>query len=464
MSIPVADLEAAGVDRAANLDRLRLRTFRGISTDSRTVGKGELFVALRGDQFDGNTFVAQAFARGAACAVVDDRADTSPFAGEPHVVVKDTTATLGRLANIYRRRFAIPVLAVGGSNGKTTTKEMIASVLGTTYAVLSTAGNLNNHIGVPQTIFRLRKRHEVAVVEVGTNHFGEIEYLCRILEPTHAVITNVGHEHLEFFKNLDGVAKAEAELFAGMQASGTAFVNIDDPYIARFPVRAKKKVSYGFAVAGRAAVRGLRPEVDHRGCPRFAVKPRREKEFPVELSTPGKHGMMNALAAAAIGVTFGVPAAKIRSSLGAFAAVGKRMEVVRAGGVTILNDTYNANPDSVIAALETLEAMACKGKKIVILGDMRELGDTARREHERVGERIRTLGLSNVLTFGPEAKAINSRLESDVNFHYDQKNVLSEYAAELVARGDVVLVKGSRGMKMEDVVTFLRERLKRRPA
>lgn len=459
MSIPVADLHAAGVLRAANLDRLRLRTFRGVSTDSRSAGKGELFVALRGDQFDGNAFVAQAFERGAACAVVDGRADTSPFADKPYVVVKDTTAALGRLANLYRRRFSIPVLAIGGSNGKTTTKEMIASVLGTTYTVLSTQGNLNNHIGVPQTIFRLRKKHEAAVVEVGTNHFGEIAYLCRILEPTHALITNVGHEHLEFFKNLEGVAKAEAELFAGLGKSATAFVNVDDPYVAAFRVPARKKVTFGFGMAGRVAVRGLRPEVDGRGCGRFAVKPSGAKEFPVELTTPGKHGMMNALAAAAVGIAFGVPSAKIRTSLRSFTAVGKRMEVVRAGGVTILNDTYNANTDSVIAALDTLGAMASKGKKIVILGDMRELGASSRREHERVGDRIRALGLSNVLTYGPESAAINGRLSCDVNFHYDQKNVLSEYAAELVARGDVVLVKGSRGMKMEDVVTFLRERL-----
>ena len=213
-----------------------------------------------------------------------------------------------------------------------------------------------------------------------------------------------------------------------------------------------------------ASVRGSRAEVDARGCARFSAKAKGVKEFRVELSTPGKHGMMNALAAVAVGVAFGVPAAKIRTALGSFSAVGKRMEVVRTGGVTILNDTYNANPDSVIAALETLSAMKCAGKKIVILGDMLELGATARREHERVGERISALGLANVLTFGPEARSINRRVKSDVNFHYDQKNMLSEYAAELTGRGDIVLVKGSRGMKMEDVVAFLRERLKRRAA
>lgn len=463
MSIPLSDLQAAGYLKAANLDRLRARSFPGVSTDTRTLAAGELFVALRGEQYDGNTFVAQAFAHGARCAVVDERADTAPFAGEPYVVVKDTTATLGRLANIYRRRFAIPVLAVAGSNGKTTSKEMIASVLGTTYTVLSTAGNLNNQIGVPQTIFRLRKKHEVAVVEVGTNHFGELKYLCGVLEPTHGVITNIGHEHLAFFKNLSGVAKAEGELFAGLQPSGTAFVNIDDAYIARFATPARKKVTYGFS-GNNASVRGLRAEVNARGCARFTVKAKNTKEFRVELSTPGTHGMMNALAAAAVGVSFGVPAAKIRKSLGAFSAVGKRMEVVRTGGVTILNDTYNANPDSVIGALETIAAMECRGKKVVILGDMLELGATARREHERIGERVNALGFEYLLTYGPEARSINRRVRSDVNFHYDQKNVLSEYAAELVSRGDVVLVKGSRGMKMEDVVTFLRERLKRRAA
>lgn len=463
MSVPVSDLRLAGVVKEVNLGRLRARTFRGVSTDTRTIRSGELFIALRGEQFDGSRFVAQAFTKGAACAVVDDRSDTSAFADRPHVVVRDTAATLGRLANLHRRKFSIPVLAVAGSNGKTTTKEMIASVLGATHSVLSTKGNLNNHLGVPQTLFRLGKKHDVAVVEVGTNHFGELRYLCEILEPTHGVITNIGHEHLEFFKNLDGVAAAEGELFAGLPGSGTAFVNADDPYIARLETAARKKVTYGFAAAS-AAVRGSRAALDARGCARFTVKAKGKKEFRVELSTPGVHGMSNALAAAAVGITFGVPAAQIRRALGSFAAVGKRMEVVRFGGVTILNDTYNANPDSVISALETLAAMKSTGKKIVVLGDMLELGPTSRLEHERVGERVRSLGFEYLLTFGPQAASINRRVKCGVNFHYEQKNMLSEYAAEMLSRGDVVLVKGSRGMKMEDVVAFLRERLKKRAA
>ena len=463
MSVAVADLRAAGVVRSANMEGLRVKSFPGVSTDSRTVRQGELFFALRGEKFDGSAFVAGAFARGAACAVVDEAADTSAFALRPHVVVKDTTKSFGLLARNYRRSFAIPVLAVAGSNGKTTTKEMITSVLGTAFSVLGTEGNLNNHIGVPQTLFRLRKKHEVAVVEVGTNHFGELRYLCGVLEPTHGVITNIGHEHLEFFGDLDGVAKAEGELFGGLGASGTAFVNLDDPRIGRLAAKTKKKVTYGFT-GKNASVRGLRAEVDAKGCARFSVKAKGKKEFRIELSTPGKHGMSNALAAAAIGLSLGVPAGKISKALGKFTAVGKRMEVVRSGGVTILNDTYNANPDSVIAALETLDAMKCKGKKIVILADMLELGAASRDAHGLVGRKIRSLGLPNLLTYGPEAEAINRAAGCDVNLHYDQKNVLSEYAAELVGRGDVVLVKGSRGMKMEDVVTFLKERLKRRAA
>jgi UDP-N-acetylmuramoyl-tripeptide--D-alanyl-D-alanine ligase len=463
VSVPLDDLRAVTRVRSAHLETLKLRSFRAVSTDSRTVGKGELFIALRGGQFDGHAFVSGAFERGAACAVVDAKADTAAYADRPHVVVKDTTRALGELATAYRRRFTIPVIAVGGSNGKTTTKEMLTAVLATTYKVLATAGNLNNHIGVPQTIFRLRPGHEAAVVEVGTNHFGELAYLCRVLEPTHALLTNIGSEHLEFFKDLKGVAKAEGELFLGLPRSGTAFVNVDDPLVARLAVSARTKVTYGFS-GPRAAVRGVAPAMDAHGCPRFGVKTRGAKEFRVALATPGTHGMMNALAATAVGVTLGVPPARIAKALGSFAAVGKRMEVVRIGGVTILNDTYNANTDSVLAALETLDAMASKGQKIVILGDMLELGATSRREHERVGDRIKELGFRNVLTFGPESAAINRRLTCDVNFHYEQKNMLSEYAAELVARGDVVLVKGSRGMRMEDVVTFLRERLKRRTA
>ncbi len=463
MNISVQDVLSVGYMRAVNVDKKSNMKFKGVSTDTRTIAPGDLFVALRGENFDGNKFVATAFQKGAVCAVVDAQADTATFSSKPFFVVQDTAITLGQLAHVYRKKFSIPVLAVAGSNGKTTTKEMISAVLAAKYNVLSTSGNLNNHIGVPQTLFGLKKKHDVAVVEVGTNHFGELKYLTGILEPTHAIITNIGHEHLEFFKDLDGVAKAEGELFNGLKSTATAFVNSDDKYIPNLAKKVKKKVTYGYS-GKKLAIKGTLVAVDAKGCVKFTVKADRKREFTVKLSTPGTQGMINALAASAVGLSFGVSAAKIQHALKKFKPVGKRMEVVSSGGVTILNDTYNANPDSVIAALETVRVMRSTGKKIIILADMLELGESSAREHERIGEHVQAMGFKYLLTFGQMAARINTRVTCQVNFNYDQKNVLSEYAAELILPGDIVLVKGSRGMKMEDVVTFLRERLERHAA
>jgi len=465
MSITVQDV--LSTDRVGEnaMEMLpRRKSFIHVSTDSRTVGAGDLFVAIRGEKFDGHAFIAQAFERGAACAVIESSAATDEaYRNKPFVIVRDTVKALGELARIHRRKFSIPVLAVAGSNGKTTTKEIIAAVLGRRYSVLSTRGNLNNHIGVPMTLFGLKKRHEIAVIEVGTNHFGEIATLCEILEPTHGIITNIGREHLEFFNDINGVARAEGELFAGLQSSGIGFVNVDDSNILVQSKKLRKKVTYGFSKA--AKVKGTFLGIQRNGCASFRVKARAKSSFDVQLSTPGKHMAMNALAAAAIGIEFDVPSQHIKMALKNFRSIGKRMEVLRIGKVTILNDTYNSNPDSVLSALETIQAMQSEGKKILILADMLELGNTSAKEHERIGATIATMGFEFLLTFGPESLRVSERAEGvKVNIHYDQKNALSEYALELVSPGDIVLVKGSRGMKMEDVVAFLHDRLGKRAA
>jgi len=458
MTIGLGDLLRVPHLLALNLEAGRTRTFRGVSTDTRTIRPGEIFFALRGERFDGHEFVDAAMEKGAGCVVIDERTDRRRWTSGRLLVVKDSSKAFGALASFWRSRFDIPVIAVAGSNGKTTTKEMIAAVLSTRYNVLSTSGNLNNHIGVPQTLFRLTRRHEVAVVEVGTNHFGEIAYLCDLLKPTHGLITNIGREHLEFFGDADGVAKAEGELFAGLGKHGVGFVNADDPRVVRQAKRLKRKVTYGFAKRAMT-VRGTLRTMSTDGCAAFSVQPRLRRPFTVALSVPGRHAMANALAAAAVGITLKVPPEEIRRCLKRFSAVGKRMEVIKAGGVTILNDTYNANSDSVLSALETLSAMhsPAGGKKIVILADMLELGERSREEHRRVGEAV--VGFDVLLTVGELAKEINEHARAGVNIHYDAKSVLAEFAAECIAPGDIVLVKGSRGMKMEEVVTFIIDRL-----
>src|ERR1041384_2151147 len=329
MKLTLQDLLCVGHTAMWNIDRLNGRAFTGVSTDSRSVGSGELFFAIRGESLDGHQFVETAFRRGAACAVVDRRGDNTGYLPRPLLVVHDTTKAYGRLANIYRKKFNIPFLAVAGSNGKTTTKEMIAKVLKSRYTVLSTEGNLNNHIGVPRTLFRLHAGYELAVVEVGTNHFGELENLCSILEPTHGLIKHVGREHLEFFKTLGGVAKAEGELFEALGTNGTGFVNADDRRVASQAARLRRRVSYGFA---KGSIRGKIKGVGANGCAEIVVNERNRRPFTLRLRTPGLHAASNALASSAVGLSFGVPAREIARSLGSFPGVGKRMEVLRLRG------------------------------------------------------------------------------------------------------------------------------------
>ena len=463
MKLTKKDIEKLEAVQTIEFDNKRWSA-SGVSTDSRTIRQGDLFVALRGETFDGHNFLSAAVQAGAAGVVVDQRwaeGNGPMIAGLhlPKIVVKDTTRALGDLARIHRRKFKIPTLAVGGSNGKTTTKEMIKTVLSTKYRVLATESNLNNHIGVPQMLFRLERKHQAAVVELGTNHPGEIASLCNILEPTHGLITNIGREHLEFFHTLAGVANAECELFEWLNASnGVAFVNADDARLVRRASKLKKRFVYGFD--GRpAAVRGkIRRWTDDARAV-LAINGPQRTSLEVELGIPGEHSAANALAAAAVGIAFAVPPKKIQKGLASFRAVGKRMQVLARRGITILNDSYNSNPDSALAGLQTLKSIRNAGKKIAVLADMLELGAAAETQHRIVGKAVKRSGAEYLLTFGPLSKFTHEKAEVKFKFHYDQKNLLSEYLLEILQAGDAVLIKGSRGMKMEDVVTFLTERL-----
>ncbi len=454
---------------ARDIDRLELLEFRsrellrepltGVSTDSRMVGRGELFVALRGPQYDGHRFLREAVAGGARAVMVDVKGSAGDVPPVPCLVVEDTLRGLASLARLHRDKFSLPVLAVGGSSGKTTTKEMLASVLRRRYRVLSTEKNYNNQVGVPKTLFRLGKEHDVAVVEIGSNHPGELAPLCQMLAPTHGLLTNIGTEHLEFFGSLEGVSAEEGVLFETLARNGgTAFVNSDDKRVAALARRCRRTVRYGFR-ARNAFVRGKALELDDRACARFEwIGGRLRKHVAVRLAVPGRHQAINALAAIAVGLNFGVPAGEAVSALECFSAPDKRMAVLNLGGVTVLNDTYNANPDSTIAALEALASMKIRGKKIAVLADMLELGAAEAGEHRRVGEAAGRLGLDCVLTYGERARGIHDAVRGPFAVHYDQKNVLAEYLLELIGPGDAVLLKGSRGMAMEDLLEFLAQR------
>lgn len=459
--VSLSDLHRIPRSELQNGDRLNRRKITGVSTDSRAVAPGDLFIALRGAQFDGHAFIGDAVSRGAVAVMMDATGLRGREPDVPRVLVPDTTRALGDLAAIYRSKLSLPIVAIGGSNGKTTSKDMVAAVLGTTYAVLSTEGNLNNHIGVPLTIFRITRKHDCAVVELGTNHPGEIRYLCEILRPTHGLVTNIGREHLEFFGSLEGVAEEELTLWDERVNPGiTRFLNTDDPVCVRRARGMRRTIRYGFA--GRANdVKGSRLRVGDDGCAVFSLAGKRVRApFEVRVSVPGRHNASNALAAAAVALTLRVTPRRIREALGSFRPTSKRMEMFTLNGVVIVNDTYNANPDSTAAALRTLAEMRIPGKRIAVLGDMLELGPGAEFEHARIGALAAELKIDFVLTLGALARHIARGAAASTAVHYDQKNVLSEYLLELVGPGDAVLVKGSRGMKMEDVVTFLSERLR----
>jgi UDP-N-acetylmuramoyl-tripeptide--D-alanyl-D-alanine ligase len=451
----------------------RRRKITGFSTDSRSLTTGEIFVALIGENFDGHDFIGVAAERRAAAAVVSrnrlaDRALTdSPL---PLIYVDETLTAYGQIATAHRTRFKYPVIAIAGSNGKTTTKELVADVLAVRYNVLRTEGNLNNLIGVPAMMLRMRAEHSAAVIEIGTNMPGEIERLCDILRPTHGLITNIGREHLELLGSVEGVAEEEGALFRYLAAhDGTAFVNLDDPYIAAMAKKLTKRVTYGRI--NRAEIVGKIGKLDAFGAPMLHVADVRKEEpkaFDVQLKTPGKHTAANALAAATVGLAMKVAPTKIRRTLEAFepriykAGYARLAPMRAANGARILNDTYNSNPDSVRVALETLRSIRPErgGCRIVVLGDMKELGKASRMEHEAVGRAIgETSGIDIAMFYGDEMRRAHRTLEnagsSVRSFHFASSDSLAQALEAMLAPQDIVLVKGSRGMKMEAVLPIL---------
>ncbi|MFH0988705.1 MAG: UDP-N-acetylmuramoyl-tripeptide--D-alanyl-D-alanine ligase [bacterium] len=468
MKLAATDILNLPHDRAVGFEKGKRIELTGVSTDTRSVNKGDLFIALRGCKFDGHDFLTKTVGSGARAVVVEKKwAEFNSILLSslyiPALIVESTLHTLGDLGRMIRRRFDIPILVVAGSNGKTTTKDMIANVLGMKYRVLSTQGNLNNQIGVPQTLFRLEEDHQIAVIEIGTNHFGELAYLCTIVEPTHALITTIGREHLEFFGSIEGVAQAEGEVFEWCKSNGTTsgsvFVNADDPFLAEQVKSMRKKVTYGLT-AEHPDVMGRILTVNNRGCVTLRVKPTGKRPIEIELSVPGQHNALNALAAVTVGLTFKVPRIKIQEALQSFTASSKRMQIVTMREITVINDTYNSNPDSVLAAFSTLNSISSSGRKIAVLADMLELGARAVEEHSKIGSAVEGAGIECLLTFGPLSKSTHDAATIEHKIHFNSKAMLSEHLAGLVAPGDVVLVKGSNSMKMEEVVLFLAEHAK----
>lgn len=446
-----------GVVLVQNVEHLSRRALPVLCTDSRLLKAGQIFVALRGDRFDGHAFLEQVVSKAAACIVDKNwyRRHGAQFVSSPLVVVDDTLAMYGRIARAMRDHFDIPVVAVTGSNGKTSTRMMIASVLGGR-EVLQTSGNFNNQVGLPATLLRLRSSHTVAVVEMGTNQPGDIAALCAIAAPTHGVITNIGRAHIEKLISRDGIASEKGELYRHLPKDGIAIVNADEPLLRSMIRRGQPVLRFG--TPRNADVRILRITLDKRARPlaTYSIPALSTEPVTIQLRGTGRHVAINAAAALATGLACERPLDSMVEAVRRFRHGDKRMEVLRSNGVTILNDTYNANPDSVVAALDTLAAMECAGEKIVVLGDMLELGTSAKSEHLAIGEKVASMGFRYVLTIGRHALAISRGVAGQgYSAHFRSMPELCEAVQALAMPGDLVLVKGSRGMHMEDVVARL---------
>jgi len=419
---------------------------RGVSTDSRSVANGEVFVALVGPNFDGHDFIRNAEERGAAAAIVSRDITTTL----PKILVKDTRLALGMLARAWRRQFAFPVIAVTGSNGKTTVKEMIASILRTGKNTLSTQGNLNNDIGMPLTLLRMHREHEAAIIEMGANHPGEIEYLTRLAEPDVALITNAGPAHLEGFGSIEGVAQAKGEIYAGLSSTGTAVINADDKYADYWRSLCQHLHVVSFGLDRQADV-----HAEYKSAGFFTDIELYTPQGNIKIRLPllGRHNVMNALAACAACLAANISLASIKQGLEQLHNVSGRFQMKPGkAGSQIIDDTYNANPASLKAALDVLHDLP--GRHYLAIGDMGELGPDSEQLHTEAGIQARDTGVSRVYAIGKYAKFVTRSFGTNAEEFSDHTSMASAINNNL-ASDVTLLVKGSRLMQMEKVVNAL---------
>ncbi len=423
-----------------------------VCTDTRKITDGALFVPLVGERFDANDFIHDALA-GGCVASLTSREDIT--AEKPLIYVPDTRKALGQLAAFYRKRFQIPVVAITGSVGKTTVKELTAAVLSQTRNVLKTDGNFNNEIGLPLTLFRLEESHEAAITEMGMSGFGEIDALAGIATPDIGVVTNIGMSHIENLGSQEHIYQAKAELFPHVAPDGVIILNGDDPIL----------MAHRAEIPGKTVTAGLSSECDFTAedivsgpeSLSFTIV-HKEECTPVTLFVPGEHNVVNALLACAVGKHLGVSFTDIATAFAAYVATDKRMQFLNLDGFTVINDCYNAAPASMKAALHVLSNQS--GRKIAVLGDIKELGDYAEGAHEEVGAYVASENIDFLLTLGEYGKIIargaeKNGLPKNRIASFDDVLPLTQKLEELLEKGDTVLVKASRAMKLERVTEFL---------
>ncbi len=431
--------------------------FEAVTTDSRKAAAGDLFIALRGERFDGHDFVSQCFDQGAVAAMVEERSAVSDQpSAKPFVAVKDTRLGLGELAAYWRGKFDLPLAAITGSNGKTTVKEMLAAILrqavGET-AVLATAGNLNNDIGLPLTLLKLREAHRYAVAEMGMNHPGEIAYLTQIARPTVALVNNALPAHLEGLGSVEAVARAKGEIFSGLVDQGVAVINADDAFAGLWRELAAPGQVLSFGLDNAADV-SADYVLEAEGSELKLKTP--GGNIAARLAVPGLHNVRNALAASAVALAMNIPLATIAAGLQAFGGVkGRLQKKTGCCGAVVIDDTYNANPASMRAAIGVLAAMP--GKRVFVMGDMGELGEGAAALHCEIGAEAKAAGVEALYALGPMSDGAVQVFGAGAR-HFESVAALVEVLRGQMAADVSVLVKGSRFMRMERVVEALVEK------
>ena len=417
-----------------------------VGTDSRSIKKGQLFVALKGENFDGHEYAAQSLEQGASSVLVSKASNVSPA-----LVVKDTRLALGDLAAYWREKFEIPVVAITGSNGKTTVKEMLAAILkvaaGDDECVLATQGNLNNDIGLPMTMLNLDKQHRYAVLEMGMNHTGELSYLTGLAKPSIALVNNAGTAHIGELGSLEAIANAKGEIFEGLVDGGTAVINADDVFAGLWKSLASNHHQVTFGLKAKADVTA-RYELHEASSAVELITPKGTANF--SLPAPGVHNVSNALAAASAALALNVSLEKIATGLSQFAGVKGRLQVKQGfAGAKVIDDTYNANPMSMKAAIDVLKASA--GERVFVMGDMAELGADAASMHAEIGAYAKTAGIEKFFALGALTK--NAVIAFGENAaHFETLDTLVESLKSMMNAQATLLVKGSRSMRMERVV------------
>ncbi len=440
--------KAAGICGGIISGQLSTELISGnIVIDSRQVQKGDLFAAFRGEKADGHDFIASAFDRGAVCCLAERIPD-----GEKRcvIVVENVQTAVEKLAAAYRDNFDIPFIGITGSVGKTTAKEMVSAVLEKHFCVLKTEGNLNNRIGVPMMLSRLRKEHEAAVIEMGISEFGEMSCLAQMVCPTIAVYTVIGHAHLEFLHDLDGVLRAKTEMLEYMQDNAPVVVNGDDPYLEALQCR-QRKICCGFSEHCDVRPENIRFTGEITECDIVCGL----RRIPVVIPAFGRHHIAAALSAAAVGMLLGLSDEEIRDGIASFRNVGRRSELIHTGYVTLFDDSYNANPDSVRSGIDTLIQMP-GARHICILGDMLELGKESPRMHYEIGQYAAEKGVDLVITSGKLAMEASKAMDSR-GIYFETRDALINELPNLLKKGDCVLVKASKGSHFETISAAIRQ-------